>query len=359
VRNLRDQKTKDRYRSDVQGLLSPFEFRRELDKERARVDRFGGELSLLVLSPHDEADRERTLKETARILVERKRATDEVGWIGRNSIGAILTGTDAGGAWRVSEIVCERLDKDVLPPAFQVYTYPDHEDFPRNGSPRGDESTDSRSEDSRWVRSLHEVFVEPMPIMKRAIDVVLSGMALLLLLPLFTLVAIAIKWTSPGPVIFSQQRMGRGRRPFTLHKFRSMSADAERQKQKLLSLNEVDGPVFKIACDPRVTPLGKLLRASCIDELPQLWNVLVGEMSLVGPRPLPWDEACKCIRWQTRRFDVAPGLTCFWQVKESRNSIPFTDWMRLDLDYIRRSSLQEDLRLIWKTGLVMLGGRSL
>lgn len=344
----------DRNHTGGEKLLSPFEFRRELDKERARVDRFGGELSLLVLSPHDESDRERTLNEAARILVERKRTTDEVGWLGRNSIGAILTGTDAAGAWRVSEIVCERLDKETLPPAFQVYTYPERKDDPRD-----DEFSDSRLEDLREVRSLHEIFVEPMPVMKRLIDVALSGIALVLLLPLFAVVAIAIKWTSPGPVIFSQNRMGRGRRPFTLHKFRSMSADAERQKQKLMSQNEVDGPVFKIARDPRVTPLGKLLRATCIDELPQLWNVLVGEMSLVGPRPLPWDEACKCIRWQTRRFDVAPGLTCFWQVKDARNSIPFTDWMRLDLDYIRRSSVQEDLRLIWKTGLVMLGGRSL
>jgi lipopolysaccharide/colanic/teichoic acid biosynthesis glycosyltransferase len=359
VRILRMRKSMDRNQPGIEGLLSPFELRRELDKERARVDRFGGELSLLVFSARDEADRQRTLRETARILGQRIRATDEVGWLRRDSIAAVLPGTDAAGAWRVSELVCERLDKDVLPPDCQVYTYPDRDNPLQDADRQDPDEVVASAGRLREALSLQEMFVEPTPFMKRAIDIVLSGTALLLLVPLFAVVAIVIKWSSPGPVVFSQKRMGRGRRAFVLHKFRSMSADADRRKRELMSFNEVDGPVFKIARDPRVTSFGRLLRATCIDELPQLWNVLVGDMSLVGPRPLPWDEACQCVRWQSRRFDVAPGLTCFWQVQDARNSIPFTDWMRLDLEYIRRWSIQEDLRLIWKTGIVMLGGRGI
>jgi len=357
VQLIRTRNTATRSRREAEGLLSSSEFRRELNKERARVDRFGGELSLVVLSARDAAERTRTLEETSSVLMTRVRATDEVGWIDSDSIGAILPGTDAAGAWRFSEIVCERLDKEVLPPACTVYFYSDHDSGDGDGEVRYDNGGGPGLR--REVRSLQEFFIEPVPMMKRALDVLLSATALLLLAPLFAVVALIIKATSPGPVVFSQKRMGRGRRPFVLHKFRSMSADADLRKRELMSLNEVDGPVFKIARDPRITPIGKLIRATCIDELPQLWNVLMGDMSLVGPRPLPWDEACQCVRWQSRRYDVVPGLTCFWQVQDSRNSIPFTEWMRLDLDYIRRWSIQEDLRLIWKTGVVMLRGRGI
>ena len=134
-----------------------------------------------------------------------------------------------------------------------------------------------------------------------------------------------------------------------MYKFRSMVADAEARKAALMSRNEQDGPAFKIEEDPRVTSIGKLLRATSIDELPQLWNVLRGEMSLVGPRPLPCSEAAECEQWQQRRLDVTPGLTCIWQIQDRRNKIPFADWVRMDLEYIRSMSFWRDMSLIFRT----------
>jgi lipopolysaccharide/colanic/teichoic acid biosynthesis glycosyltransferase len=188
-----------------------------------------------------------------------------------------------------------------------------------------------------------------MPFWKRLIDVAGATFGLVLLLPLFVVVAVAIKLTSPGPIIFKQRRSGRGGRPFWLYKFRSMVTDAEEKKEELLELNEQDGPAFKMERDPRVTVVGRFLRATTIDELPQLWNVLKGDMSLVGPRPLPCGESDECVGWQRRRLDVTPGLTCFWQVKDQRTKIPFVDWVRMDLKYVKSRSPKVDLSLITET----------
>jgi lipopolysaccharide/colanic/teichoic acid biosynthesis glycosyltransferase len=342
-------------------VLTREEFRRVLVKERARVDRFGGEVSLLVLKARDAASRERSLSTAIEILSPRIRTTDELGWFDSGSLGVLLPGTDAEGAWRVADVVAERHPDDLPPPVFSVYAYPHGRTFPgalQESSDSGDE-TDARNETLRPVMPLQAVFVQPMPLGKRALDVILSSAAMIGLLPLFLVVAVAIKLNSKGPVLYSQKRMGRGREPFSIFKFRTMVVDADEVKAALMSMNEADGPAFKITNDPRVTRVGRFLRATCIDELPQLWNVLRGEMSLVGPRPLAWDEAVRCLAWQTRRFDVTPGLTCLWQIQDSRNSIPFADWMRLDLHYVKGRSLWEDVRLIWKTGVVVLGGRGI
>ncbi len=175
-----------------------------------------------------------------------------------------------------------------------------------------------------------------------------SSLGLLMLTPLFVLAAVAIKLTSRGPIFFRQQRSGLGGKEFMMWKFRSMSADADSRKMELMSLNEQDGPAFKIANDPRVTRVGRILRATSIDELPQLWNVFRGEMSLVGPRPLPCDETAACRGWLRRRLDVTPGLTCFWQV-EGRSKVSFADWVRMDVKYIRSRSLATDAKLLVKT----------
>jgi lipopolysaccharide/colanic/teichoic acid biosynthesis glycosyltransferase len=167
--------------------------------------------------------------------------------------------------------------------------------------------------------------------------------------PLLLLAAVAIKWNSPGPVLFHQRRTGLGGRPFTMYKLRTMYIDAESRKESLRHLSEQDGPAFKMKDDPRITTVGKYLRKTCIDELPQLWNVFIGDMTLVGPRPLPCNEAEGCKNWERRRLDVTPGLTCIWQVRSGRSRIAFADWMRMDLQYIRRRSPLEDLRLLWKT----------
>ena len=183
----------------------------------------------------------------------------------------------------------------------------------------------------RPVGSLQELLVRRMPLWKRAIDFVGAAFGLLLLSPLFMTVAAAIKLTSPGPVVFKQRRAGLGGRPFTIYKFRTMCVDAEAKKKALRALSEQDGPAFKLTHDPRVTRIGRILRKTSIDELPQLWNVLKGDMSLVGPRPLPVDESEGCEQWQKRRLDVTPGLTCIWQIK-GRSEVTFAEWVRMDVD---------------------------
>jgi exopolysaccharide biosynthesis polyprenyl glycosylphosphotransferase len=184
---------------------------------------------------------------------------------------------------------------------------------------------------------------------KRIFDIVVSSTALALLSPLFLLTALLIKKTSPGPVLFFQQRVGRNKRLFEMCKFRSMVQDAEAKLSELEGKNEVTGPVFKIKNDPRITPIGRFLRRTSLDELPQLWNVLKGDMSLVGPRPLPLrDYAGFDQDWQRRRFSVLPGITCLWQVT-GRSNIGFDRWMELDMEYIDGWTFWLDLKILLLT----------
>jgi exopolysaccharide biosynthesis polyprenyl glycosylphosphotransferase len=173
----------------------------------------------------------------------------------------------------------------------------------------------------------------------------------------FGLVALLIKVTSPGPVLFRQQRSGLNGRPFTLYKFRTMVSNAEQLKHELAAMNEMSGPVFKVTDDPRVTPVGRILRKFSIDELPQLYNVLRGEMSLVGPRPLPVDEVNRFNDLaHRRRLSMKPGLTCLWQVGGRNELRDFKEWVRLDLEYIDNWSLWLDLKILWLTVPVVLTG---
>jgi exopolysaccharide biosynthesis polyprenyl glycosylphosphotransferase len=184
---------------------------------------------------------------------------------------------------------------------------------------------------------------------KKSMDVFLSILVILILSPVFLVIALLIKMTSPGPVIFRQARVGLRGRPFNLYKFRTMVLNAEEIRKNLGDKNEVDGPVFKMKDDPRVTKIGKYLRKSGLDELPQLFNVLKGEMSLIGPRPPLQSETLQYKRWQLRRLSVKPGLSCFWQIKPERNNIRFDKWMELDLAYIDNWSIRLDLIILLKT----------
>ena len=193
-------------------------------------------------------------------------------------------------------------------------------------------------------------------LVKRGLDIVLSGILLIVLAPLMLLVAALIKFTSPGPVLFMQNRVGYNKRIFKIYKFRTMMLGAEQRIKDLEHLNEVSGPVFKIKNDPRITTVGKLLRKTSIDELPQLFNVLKGDMSLVGPRPLPVrDYEGFNQDWQRRRFSVRPGITCLWQIN-GRSSIPFDKWVQLDLQYIDTWSLWLDLEILVRTIPAILKG---
>jgi exopolysaccharide biosynthesis polyprenyl glycosylphosphotransferase len=193
--------------------------------------------------------------------------------------------------------------------------------------------------------------------LKRPFDIIGSAAVLSVLSPFYLVVALLIKFTSPGPVLFRQQRSGLNGRPFTIYKFRTMATDAEARKQELASRNEMRGPVFKITNDPRVTPIGRFLRRYSIDEFPQFFNVLRGEMSLVGPRPLPVDEVKRFDDFShRRRLSVKPGLTCTWQISGRNNVIDFNDWVRLDLEYIDNWSLWLDMKIICRTVPAVLGG---
>ena len=191
-------------------------------------------------------------------------------------------------------------------------------------------------------------------IAKRGIDFFLSFSSIIILLPILLVIALIIKLDSKGPVIFKQERVGFRGKKFHMYKFRSMVVNAEKLKDKLQKDNEMSGPMFKMKKDPRITRVGKFIRKTSIDELPQLFNVLKGEMSLVGPRPSLPKEVMKFEPWMLKRLEVKPGLTCYWQVS-GRSSIGFEEWMELDCKYVKDRSILLDLKLIFKTFFVLFG----
>ena len=191
---------------------------------------------------------------------------------------------------------------------------------------------------------------------RRIMDIALAALLSVVTLPFTILAALLIKLTSPGPVLFKQERCGLNGRLFVMYKLRSMIDSAEQLRFELEALNEMDGPVFKSSRDPRVTGIGKIIRRFSIDEFPQLYNVLKGDMSLVGPRPPLPQEVARYERWQRRRLSMKPGITCLWQIS-GRNEVSFEDWMKLDLTYIDNWSLLLDLKILLKTVPVVLLGK--
>jgi exopolysaccharide biosynthesis polyprenyl glycosylphosphotransferase len=195
-------------------------------------------------------------------------------------------------------------------------------------------------------------------VLKRLLDVIISGFLLVLLLPLFLVIAILVKLTSSrGPVFYSWKVLGRNRRPFVGYKFRTMVLNADELKKELLQHNEMQGPVFKMRNDPRVTPFGRFLRKYSLDELPQLYSVLKGDMSLVGPRPPGREEADQFQFWQRRKLSITPGITCLWQVNGRSDIKSFDEWARLDLQYISNASLWLDFMILLKTVPAVIRGR--
>ncbi len=329
------------------GLHSPEQTRTVLARERARADRAHEPVSVVTFVPREQAVSQATWERLVPVLKGRLRSTDEAGWLDGSEgpqVCVILPGTDGPSAGKVVEDVLRRFAGPAPLPIILIYSYP--------STARPERLSETRAEDdhapSDAVASLEALFLQAMPPWKRALDVASTLVGLIVLSPLFLVIAMAVKLSSPGPVFFRQLRSGRGGRPFWMWKFRSMVPDAEDRKKGLLALNEQDGPAFKIKRDPRVTAVGRFLRATSLDELPQLWNVLKGEMSLVGPRPLPCSETEGCVGWQRRRLDVVPGLTCIWQVR-GRSNVSFADWMRMDVQYVRSYTLGHDLKLLFLT----------
>jgi lipopolysaccharide/colanic/teichoic acid biosynthesis glycosyltransferase len=351
-------------------LASPERFRALVDRERQRVDRNGSRFSLLVLTPrHARGDcpsfcigkngtvpahaADAVFAALADFLAFRLRVTDDVGWWRPGALGVLLPDTPAQGAGKVADDIC-RAECLPGPVDCEIYVYPSHR-RPPSDADRAELGEDA--EIPAAARPLEPALVQALPAWKRAFDVVGAVIALVLLAPIMLLAALAIKSTSRGPVFFRQLRDGLGGRRFWVYKFRTMIVDAEKRKQALRAFSEQDGPAFKLARDPRVTPVGRFLRKTCIDELPQLWNVLRGQMSLVGPRPMDSKESQHCRGWERRRLDVTPGLTCIWQV-DGGARVPFAEWMRMDIRYIRRRTVWHDVKLLLKTVIAVLSCRA-
>ncbi|MCA9039357.1 MAG: sugar transferase [Planctomycetaceae bacterium] len=358
-------------------------FREIVDRERKRADRGKYSFVLIVYWVKDPDKRQTVFHRLNFILEKRLRATDVAGFVGRNRVGLLLSDASMKVGQQVAEQIFDMCGEEA-PSCYDIYEYPinyheqvfsDHdsadsstpekkEERPEKEKAMSDsaqffEQVDFESKPCPVSITNHEcetvkpqlntvMFQRQMPIWKRTIDVVGSGIGLLLISPVLLITAIAIKVTSKGPVFFTQMRAGLGGRPFKMYKFRTMVVDAEEQKAKLRHLSEQDGPAFKLKHDPRILPIGGFLRKSCIDELPQLLNVFKGDMSLVGPRPLPLEEAAQIQGWQNRRLDVTPGLTCIWQV-EGKSAVTFTEWMRMDIRYIRARNFAQDIILVFRT----------
>ncbi|MEM9185979.1 MAG: sugar transferase [Planctomycetota bacterium] len=351
-------------------------FERAATAERMRVDRNGSVLAILLLRLPRASERANDYVVGA--LAERLRMTDTVGVLRDGRLGVLLPDTPLAGAWKVADDLRELLGGGGQGPDCEVLLYPEHrgqadwragqpEEAPA-GAPAaavtqavaaeaGDLSHPAAcgSGHGRPVTGagVEALFARPLPWWKRATDICLGGAALAAASPLIVVSAAAAVLTSPGGAFFKQQREGLGGKRFAIFKIRTMYTDAEARKAQLRRHSEQDGPAFKMTNDPRVTPVGRVLRALSIDELPQLLNVVLGDMSLVGPRPLPVDESQRCRPWQRQRLLVTPGITCTWQVR-GRNIVPFDDWVRMDLRYAREQSLWSDVKLLAETGPSLL-----
>ena len=340
------------------GIHSSDAFRTILERERARAERTSQLFSLVVFGfdKENETD-DASLERLGNVLGQKVRICDEVGWYDGNRIGIILPGTSAEGARQFTDIIKERI-KDVAPRlTCTIYSYPS------SGMKSDVHQKDSKEAQAPFhtgesIKRLDILFARPIPIWKRLVDFFGALLLLILLSPIIALVAFFIKIVSPGPVFYLQERIGYQGRRFTFWKFRTMHVnnDAAGHEQYLVHLIGSDAPMTKLddGRDHRIIPFGKVLRYSCIDELPQLINVLLGDMSLVGPRPcLPY-EAKKYLQWHTRRFDTVPGMTGLWQVS-GKNRMTFKEMIRLDIRYSRKMSPWQDAKILLLTGPAIIG----
>ena len=381
-----------------------------LTKERMRCDRYGQYFALIVIQLKKVAGLEptRQLRLVARILHKRLRLTDEKGLLLKGGLGVLLPMTELEDARIVLDSIIQKARQYGLTFEAEIFSYTGKETFPKpydTMGPHSDSDSNIVFDDELSVenaiietsasvskstvatvgtpvRAIATIRAENLsqlrrsgagkivsastipskyicrlyPMWKRCLDVCFALIGLVISAPVILIVAIAIKLTSKGPILFRQMRTGQFGIAFPIYKLRTMVVDAEELKGKLHQLNERDGPAFKMKNDPRVTALGRWLRKTGIDELPQLWNVLVGHMAIVGPRPLPCNEDAKCKVWHRRRLDTKPGLTCTWQISKSRR-VSFSDWMRMDLRYADKRTIVGDVSLMIKTVLAVFLGR--
>ena len=342
-------------------FLPPRYMTRALEMERSRSDRSGSIFCLVLFD--FAADH---LEELSGILQKRIRMTDVPGLVSDGRVALLLPETPLEGAEKLADDLCALFPANWDQPEVEILVHPGdqfEDDFPsddhRTGEPIASlPESDSEQEPAEpvsggisaavSVRPMRERLARPMPVWKRSMDIAGALAGITLTAPILLAAAVAIKLSSPGPIFFRQERDGFAGRRFKILKLRTMITDAEKQREELAAHNELDGPAFKIKRDPRITRVGQFLRTTSIDELPQFWNILMGDMSLVGPRPLPTMESLSCERWQKARLHAVPGLTCTWQVS-GRSEIAFDDWARMDVKYIKDLSMANDIKLIAKT----------
>lgn len=397
-----------RRRAGTLGLLTPEDFRYEVRMERLRADRRGIPFCVVRLALNGRNRRRGEMRRLTNLILRNVRATDEKSVLGRYVLALLLVDTAEMGG----RTVLDRLEDLALRSGFDVKislrtydpeAFGDDQNEPpadfdeNNGSGHGDTKGDGIADEigkqssvrlapavvksagtvgtavgtavgtvalasGRKIRIDHPVSSEYIrtslfsAFLKRSIDISAASVGLIIAAPVLAASAIAIRLDSKGSPLFSQMREGRGGTTFRIYKLRTMHVDAETRQAALRELSERDGPAFKMKDDPRVTRVGRFLRSTCIDELPQLLNVLKGDMSIVGPRPLPVAESRACEAWHRRRLDVRPGLTCDWQINK-RSAETFDDWMRLDLAYVDRGGVIRDLWLMVQTLRVPIGGR--
>jgi lipopolysaccharide/colanic/teichoic acid biosynthesis glycosyltransferase len=347
--------------------IHPMErFRDLIERERSRADRTGICFSLVVFRLKGrKRDTYSTLSHLVALLLSRVRTSDEVGWFDKTSLAVILIGSREAEAAKFGRNVIASLPEGVAVPTVVVYVYPNKEQGKEQAQPDKDDATEAGSvaaipsiPTTEYTalpndEAMPSVFFRQLPLWKDILDVIFALIALIVLSPLLLLIAVYIKIADPGPAFFRQNRIGFRGKKFECWKFRTMKVnnDAAAHEEYLKSLIKGgDQAMIKLDArkDPRIIPLGWLLRQSGLDELPQLINVLRGDMSLVGPRPcLPY-EAKEYDQWHAERFDSMPGLTGLWQVS-GKNRTTFKEMMRFDIRYSRRMSFWMELQILFKT----------
>jgi lipopolysaccharide/colanic/teichoic acid biosynthesis glycosyltransferase len=355
----------------LHGVYSPETFRLILERERVRADRYGGEFSLLVFDLGNPETDDDVAQRLAQVLAGRARTCDEVGWFDKHRIGAVLPGTSAEGARKLADYVCHAIDGSKSPPASTVHTYPS--EWLREATANPSDHSCAKSESGEYTTSAAEsnkiktqdcsgsaqgiglLLAPRMPAWKRTVDITGALLGFILVLPLFLIIGILIKIVSPGPVFFKQDRVGYTGKKFTIYKFRTMkvNSDSSAHQKHVAKLMKEDKPFMQIENDARIIPLGNILRNTFLDELPQLINVLTGEMSLVGPRPDLTYAVPDYELWQCARFNSVPGMTGLWQVS-GKNKTTFKEMVRHDITYCLQKSFWLDVKILLLTVLTLI-----
>lgn len=340
-------------------IYSKKEFTAILNRERARSDRTGQVFSIIIFELEVLNGLKNVIEVLDHLIRQRIRSCDEIGWVGEMRLGTLLPGTSKEGAQKLADDFCDSVFPGKFQAKYIILTYPSNWiDDSQDGTRSDDTDIPQHPRVEKWakvnetvVNELGSFLPNRMPLWKRAMDICGSILGLTLLLPVFLLIAMYIKKVSPGPVFFKQERIGFLGRPFTCWKFRTMGVNAEisvhsqyysELMQSNNSMKKLDGN------DTRVIPYGVLMRKTGLDELPQLFNVLIGDMSLIGPRPCIRYEADQYQLWQRRRFEAVPGLTGLWQVS-GKNRTTFNEMMRYDISYAMKKSLLLDIGILLKT----------